>query len=120
MGARRGTDKLFSQVVSDVTPIGDPVILTGLDLSKVHCFAGVKFYANAAGTTEAVPTVGSVAITIQTINTEPRFEAGPNNDIDASAPTTVTWAANTQTVKATPAGIDVATHYKLVVTCNET
>lgn len=119
-GARRGTNKTFSLAISDISPVGNVIDLPGIDASKPHCFLGVQFFADASGSAPAVPTVGSVVIEVKTINTTPLFEPVPGGTINASAPTTISWAANTIRVRATPSGVDVATHYRLVVTCNET
>lgn len=119
MGGRRGTDKTYSLIESDVTPIGSVINLPGIDITKAHCFAGVQFFSDAAGETVATPTTGTVVISVVTLNTViPENITSPT--IDASLPTTVSWASNTRRVLATPNGVDVATHYKLVVTCNET
>ena len=119
-GARRGTDKTVTYVESAVFAVGSLVTLDGLDSSKAHCFAGVQFFNDAAGLVPATPTAGTLLVEIRTVNTTPIFEAIPANTISANAPTTISWAANTQAVRATPTGIVGATHYKLVVTCNET
>jgi len=119
MNARRGPDKTTSVVMGPITPIADPSELTGNTINP-HCFVGIRFYADAGGTTPAVPTAGTVAIEIATVNNSPNFEDPPQPTIDAADPMTVSWAANTQTVHATPAGIDVATHYQMVATFNET
>lgn len=120
MTGRRGPNRIFSVIESDVTPVASPIVLTGVDTVRPHCFAGVQFFADAQGTIPAVPGAGTVAVTVQTINTAPVSEIIPDNVIDATAPTTLSWAANTQQVTATPTGITVATHYRLVVSCNET
>lgn len=118
-GARRGTDKLFSLHESAVTSTGLPITLTDIDVGRPHCFAGVQFFSDAAGTVEATPTAGSLSITIQTLNTLPKFESPPDPNIIAASPTTVNWSANTKVVTITPTGIVGALFYKLVVTCNE-
>jgi hypothetical protein len=118
-GARRGPDNFFYMRESPVTAIATPIILSGLDQTRPHCFAGVQFFSDAGGTTPATPTTGTVTVEIKSINTE-LFEPAPGGTIIADAPTTISWAANTLAVQVTPAAVDVASHYKLVVTCNET
>lgn len=118
MGSRRGENKFVSVHESAVTAIGANIELDGIDMMRPHCFAGVQFFSDAAGTTPAVPTVGSVVIKVKTLNTQ-LFEQLVDGTITAAAPASVSWAANTTAVKAEPTGVDVATHYKLVVTCNE-
>ena len=82
-----------------------------------HNFVGVQFFADAAGLIPATPGAGTVTIMVETLNTL-LFEAPPDSVITAATPTTVSWDANTRQVKAIPAGITVATHYKLVWTGN--
>jgi hypothetical protein len=119
-GARRGANKTVAFIESAVFAVGSIITLGELDITKPHCFAGVQFFSDAAGTIPVVPSAGTVLIEIQTVNTAPVFEPPLNNLITASAPSTVTWAANTQSVRATPAGVTGTVYYKLVVTCNET
>lgn len=120
MTGRKGTDKTFTLIKSEVTPVGDVINLGEIDVTKAHCFAGTQFFADAEGKTEASPSTGSILITIQTLNNAPRFENASSHTINAADPSTVSWSANTRRVKATPTLVDIATHYRLVVTCNET
>ena len=118
MGARRGTNRLFIVQESAVEEIATPITVD-VDVARPHCFAGVQFFADDEGTIPATPGAGVVDIAIKTLNTE-IFEESPGvSTIQGPTPTTISWAANTQQVRATPSGITVATHYKLVVTCNE-
>ncbi len=119
-GARRGTNKIVSFDKSDVVSVGTIITLSELDITKPHCFAGVQFFSDAEGAVSVIPSAGTVLIEIQTINNAPIFESVLDNPITAKAPITITWAANTQSVRATPTGITGATHYKLVTTFNET
>lgn len=119
MGGRRGPNGIFSYKESPITVIGSAITISGIDMNKPHCFAGVQFFSDSGGTTPATPTAGTMEIEIKTINTN-LFEPAPGGTILGSEPLTVSWAANTKEVRATPANVDVATHYKLVVTCNET
>ena len=109
----------FTLITSDVTPVATPITLAQIAADKPHCFASVKFFADAGGTTPATPGAGTVDIEVQTVNNAD-FEDPPGNVIDATAIETVDWGANTKCVRATPAGITVATHYQLVVSCNKT
>ena len=118
-GARRGANTSITFVESAVVTVGTVITLNELDITRLHCFAGVQFFSDAEGTIPVIPSAGTVQIEIQTINTAPVFELAFDHLIVASAPTTVTWAANTQAIKATPIGVTGATHYKLVVTLNE-
>ncbi len=118
-GARRGANKTYSVLQSDITPIDDIIDLGDIVVGLPHCFGGVQFFIDDTGTTEALPTTGTVTLTAQTLNTAPRFDEPQANIIIAAEPHTISWEANTIRVKATPLGVDVATHYRLVVTCNE-
>ncbi len=119
-GARRGTNKTFSLFTSDIVAIGTEIILDGIDTSKPHCFVGAQFFADDQGAITAIPLAGSVVVKMQTLNTAPAYEDPPGGTIYPATPVTLSWAANTTKVKATPTGIDVATHWRLIVTCNET
>jgi len=95
------------------------VLLTGIDIGRPRCFAGIKFFSDSDGLIPVTPTAGAITIEISTFNTHPVIEGFADNTIDASNPTTVSWAANTRSVKASPAGRVGANFYRLVVTCNE-
>lgn len=118
-GSRRGANKTFSLHDSAVVEVDTEIILEGTDLGNPHCFAGVQFFSDADGETPVVPSAGEVVIKIKTINNTPNFEPIPVGVIDASDPSTLSWAANTTAVKATPTDVTGATHYRLVVSCNE-
>ena len=120
MSGRRGPDKTFTLIQSGIVAVASTIDLDGIDASKPHCFAGLQFFADAQGSAPAIPGAGTVSIDILTLNTTPVFEDPPGNIINATALGTISWAANTLNVRATPTGITVATHYRLVVTCNET
>jgi len=119
-GARRGPNILMTDFISPIVAVGTPITITNVDTVKPHCFAGVQFFTDSSGSTQAIPGAGTVVITIKTFNTDPVFEPTPAGTITGAAPVTISWAANTLDVKATPSGITVATHYRLIVTCNET
>ena len=118
-GGRRGPDAFMVPKISSVTAIGSVIELDGLNAIYPHCFAGVQFFSDSAGLNEAIPTTGTLLFRIKTVNTNPRYEAPPVDTIQANAPSTISWAANTQGIKVTPTGIDVALYYRLVVICNE-
>ncbi len=120
MSGRRGTNKTFTLITSDIVDISTAIDLDNIDASKPHCFVGAQFYSDAQGAAVATPTAGTVSIEVETINTSPVLEPIPDPTIEASAPCTRSWAANTRRVVATPSGIDVATYYSIKVTCNET
>lgn len=121
MAVEQQKNDTFTILTSDVTAIGSNIQIDEIDVVKTHCFCGVRFFADAAGAVEATPTAGTITITIKTVNTDPRFEDPiSSNVITAATPDTIGWAANTRSVKAVQSGLDVATHYQLTVTCNET
>ncbi len=108
----------FELVESDVVTVGTTITVPGLRADFPHCFLGVQFFSDAAGKVPAVPGAGTVVVTVETINSEGIFEAVPDNTIDATAPHTVSWDANSAKVKLVPAGITTATHWKAVWTAN--
>lgn len=112
---KKGDMRVFE---SDVEAVADTIILDGLTEEMPHCFIGVQFFSDAGGTTPATPGAGTVAVTVETLNNEPVFEAVPDSPIDATAPTTLSWAANTKRVRLVPTGITTATHWKAVWTGN--
>ena len=57
---------------------------------------------------------------IQTIGNAPNYESIPNNTIDATAPVTVNWGANTSSVRVTPTGLVGVTNWQLFLTFNRT
>lgn len=118
-GARRGTNKTFTIILSDIVPVGVAIDLPGIDTSKPHCFVGAQYFSDAEGDTPAVPDSGTIAIEVESLNTSPILEIIADNIIQAGMPMTKSWAANTLLVRATPSGITIATHYRIVVTCNE-
>lgn len=118
-GARRGTNKTMSFSESPIFAVNDIITLEDLDVVRPHCFAGVQFFSDSNGLVPVTPSAGLIEIYVQTVNSTPVFELVPNH-IEALTPTTISWAANTKGVRATPSGIEGASYYKLVVTCNET
>lgn len=119
MSGRRGPNKTFSFIQSDVFPVADTITLDGIDASKPHCFVSPQFFDDAAGTIPATPTSGTIGFAVKTVNSQ-NFEAFPGNNWSTFAPATLSWAANTEKVNAVPNAIAGATHYRIVVTCNET
>lgn len=118
--AKRHKNKDFTLVESEVVAVADTIDLTGLAADYPHNFLGVQFFADAAGETPVTPGAGTAVVTVETINNENVFEAIPDSTIDATAPTTVSWDANSKSVKIVPTGITTATHWKAVWTGNRT
>ena len=117
--SRQGTNKLVTIHESAVTPVDTGVEMTGIDMSRPHCFLGIKFYTDAAGTDRICSGTGNFDIEVKTYNTE-EYEPFVGNTISVLSPTTVSWAANTLAVRITPEGVVGPAYYKGVLTCNET
>lgn len=105
---------------SDVTAIADPVTLGSLPTQLSHCFIGVQFFDDAAGTSKVVPTGGTVALAVETLNNASIFEAINGSPMAANAAVTLSWDGNTKAIKATPAAVvgNGVTHYRLEFTAN--
>lgn len=103
---------------SDVVTVGTTITIAGIKAILPHNFVGAQFFSDAAGLVPVVPGAGTVAVTVETINSEGVFEAVPDNSIDATVPHTVSWDANTSRVRLVPAGVTTATHWKAVWTGN--
>ncbi len=116
----RRKNKDFALVESVVVAVADTIDLTGLDSDFPHNFLGVQFFSDAAGLVPVTPGAGSGVVTVETINNENVFESIPDSTIDATAPSTVSWDANSKSVRIVPAGITTATHWKAVWTGNRT
>lgn len=117
---RRAGHSGYVVLTSAIVTVATTITLDEIEPGKPHCFAGAQFFANAGGTTPATPGAGTIDVTIKTVNTDPVFETIPASVITAAVPTTVSWAANALAVKAVPSGVTTATHWRIVVTCNET
>jgi len=108
----------------------DDIILTegttvGFSLSRyAHCFIGCQFFTSDASSATATPTAGTMTIHVQTQNTRGEdsgvWEAIPSNTITAATPVTRSWSGNTYAIRVSPASLDVATHWRIVVTGNRT
>lgn len=121
-GARRGANPTYTYIESDIKPTDDePITVPDLDITKPHCFVGAQFFNSIDDSIPAFPTAGLLEIDIQTVNNKPNFEPiGCDNQIKAKEPTTISWAGNTSAVRAKIIEDVVgASHYRLVVTCNE-
>lgn len=108
----------YEKYVSAIVTVGTTIDFEGLNESKPHCFVGVEFFSDIAGT-PATASAGTVAVTVATANGGgASFEAFPDNVIAAPTPTTLGWDGNTQKVKLVPTGIATATHWRATVTQN--
>lgn len=92
----------------------DVIEVSGLPSCLPHCFASIRFFD---GTPDpAVPTGGTLTVLVQTQGHN--FEAPPENVIDATDATTVTWSANTEAVRVTPGSLTGVTTWQLILTFN--
>lgn len=107
-------------VTSAIVTVGTEIVLDGIDSSKTHCFIGTQYFDDAAGTMVASPTGGKVTLAVETVNSAPVFEPFTGDIIAPAAIFTASVAANVNRVKATPLTISGATHWRIVVTCNDT
>lgn len=91
------------------------VELSGDFSALTHVFLGVQMFD--VGGDLIVDSAGSFAVTLQTINTK-YYEAPPTATIDATAPATVSWAANTFKIKVVPSSLSDTVTWKIVATAN--
>jgi hypothetical protein len=92
----------------DLSTLGDFIALT-------HVFLGVQMF-NAGGS-PIVDSAGTFTVTLQTDATR-RYESPVASVIDATAPTTISWAANTYKIKVVPATLSDTVTYKVVAVAN--
>jgi len=104
--------------VSDDATAADIVELTDLPIFLTHVFLSVRFYdgADAAVT----PSAGTLAVEVQTLGNQPNWEDPGSAVIDATAPTTVDWAANTYGIRVTPTGLTGVDHFVVYISLNKT
>ena len=114
------TQEAPSYFESAVTAVASTITIENINPSKPHGQAGLEFYSDSGGTTPVIPTAGTVAIGVKTVNTPQVFEAVTGGTITASTPTTVNFSGSTIAVQAVPTGITGATHYRLTVTAHLT
>ncbi len=123
MGSAFGDAVFFTREVSPIVAVASEIILPSIDAVRPHCFVGAEFFDDLAGTLPVLPSAGTLTFTVATLNSGQGgqfFERITNGVIDFPDIMTCSWAANTTHVKAVPAGIVGATHFRIVVTCNTT
>lgn len=91
------------------------ITLSGDFSALTHVFLGVQMF-NVSGD-PIIDSAGSFAITIQTENTL-WYESPPTSSINATAPTTISWAGNTAKIKVAPTGLVDTVTWKVVATAN--
>jgi len=104
--------------VSDDAQPADVVEMTDLPTDLVHVFIACKFYD--AADSAVTPSGGTLTIEVQTAGNQPNWEDPPETSIDATAPTTIDWAANTYGVRITPSGLTGVDHWTAVLYLNKT
>lgn len=98
----------------------DIIEVTGLPADFPHNFLSAQFY-NSDGD-QIVPTAGTILLEIETVSGSPNFEAMIDGVVDARDPATLTWAANTHSLRATPTGLEDGgvNSWRIVATFNRT
>jgi hypothetical protein len=120
--ASTGRPQFTRTVTSVATVLGDTVVMDltndGDFSALTHCFLGVQMFG--AGGDPADPIVdsaGTFTVTIETLNTK-RPESPTVSVINATAPVTISWNANTHKITVVPATLSATVTYKVVVTAN--
>lgn len=94
----------------------DVIELSDLPCTLPHCFASVRFFDGAHDPVE--PSAGTLELEVQTIGNAPCFELPPDSTIDATAPVTLDWSANTVGIRITPTDLAGVTTWCVVLTFN--
>ena len=108
----------FRQAISELAGPTEDIQLSGLFKEFAHCFLGVEFFDGSGD--PVTMTAGTVTVQIGIVVNGQALEDPPDNVIDATAPTSVSWDGNTDRVVATPAalaGTGFAT-WRLRLICN--
>jgi hypothetical protein len=82
---------------------------------QTHCFLSVQMF-NVSGV-QIVDSAGTFTLSVMPINSA-QYEVPSVSVIDATAPTTLSWAANTLKIKIVPASLSDTVTYKVVATSN--
>jgi len=110
-------DAAATDVVEMVS--GDPSLdETVIPPWLTHCFLSIRFFDS--GGLPVTPSGGTLAIEIQTLGNQPNWEDPPEASIDATVPTTIDWAANTNGIRVTPTALTGVDHWAVFVTLNKT
>ena len=117
--ASTGRPQFIRTVTSDA--VGKAVTVT-LDLTTdrdfgalTHVFLGVQMFDVSGDPID--DSAGTFTVTIQTINTQ-KDESPTVSVIDATAPVTISWAANTHKIVVVPASLSDTVTWKVVATAN--
>ncbi len=111
--------RMMTMQSEEVGP-ADLIEVTGLPSDFPHNFLSAQFF-DAAGD-QIVPTAGTILLEIETVSGSPNFELMVDGVVDATNPATLTWAANTHSLRATPTGLVAGgvTSWRIVATFNRT
>lgn len=114
-----GDDEFFDRVRSDPANPADSVEVTeNLNSAAAHSFLGVQMFDG--GGSLVVASAGSFLVKVKTTNTQQFELLGAGGVIDATAPTTVDWSANTVAVQVVPTGLAGVTTWRVFITQNRT
>jgi hypothetical protein len=118
----KGRPQFVQTVISDRTVLGATVELDLTDDdfgSLTHCFLSVRMYddADPAAATQIVDSAGTFTLSIQTVNAGV-YESPAVAVIDATAPTTLSWAGNTLKIKIVPDSLSDTVVYEVIATAN--
>lgn len=83
--------------------------------SLTHIFLGVQMFDSGGAQIE--DSAGTFTIDIQTDNTK-IYEPPPAPTIDATEPTTISWAGNTLKIRVVPLSLSATVTYRVVATAN--
>lgn len=104
---------------SDQGAVVETLILP-INPSYPHVFVAVKYFTDNTYTTLAVPLAGSIGISFK-VNGSQGYAASSGTPIDCTDLGSYTSdGICAESVKATPAGISIATHYQVTVTASAT
>ena len=118
-----GRPQFMRTVTSDATVLGDTVVIdlsTDRDFGALtHCFLGVRMFdgTDPETDTQIDDSAGTFTVTIETINTT-RPESPTVSVINATAPVTISWNANTHKITVVPALLSDTVVYQVVATAN--
>lgn len=114
-----GRPQFTRTVESDEVVLGATVVMTltndGDFSALTHVFLGVQMF-DVDGV-QIVDSAGTFEVTIETVNTK-RPESPSVSTIDATAPVTISWAANTYKITVVPDSLSDTVTYKVVATAN--
>lgn len=91
------------------------ITLDGDFAAMSHVFLGVQMFD--AGGNLIDDSAGSFAVTIQSVNTQ-RDEAPTVATINATSPSTLTWALNTYKIVVVPSSLSATVTWRVVATAN--